>query len=137
MTKLAFCFGKQADGIWEALWVSPNSLRWEYSTVLSVVISQGLAYGSNTWTVIQSPHDSWAGKSATEYLEGTYNYTTRLLELRGTSKDDPENIITLDAYQLTLSEDGMSLSGKSSCGGSWSVSDAFGSSRLFTSSIHI
>lgn len=58
-----------------------------------------------------------------EFLSGSYDKESRVVEVEGTNKDDPEGIIALDAYRLTLSEDGLSLSGSSRTNsGNWSVS---------------
>jgi hypothetical protein len=77
---------------------------------------------------VKCPRSS-VGQVATEDLAGTYDFATRQLEVKGTSKDDPNGIISQEEYRLTLSEDGLSLSGKSLKDGSWSVSDAVGSTR--------
>ncbi len=74
---------------------------------------------------MESPGFPWAGKTAKEFLSGEYNPETRVVEVEGTSKDDPEGVIALDAYRLTLSEDGTSLSGCTRTNeGSWKVSTA-------------
>ena len=89
---------------------------------LNVDVNGGAVTGSNLWKVVESPYP-WAGKTAKEFLSGTYDSKTRVLEVAGTSKDDEENIIALDAYRLTLSEDGTSLSGNTKCNSdSWRVS---------------
>lgn len=77
-------------------------------------IQDGLVKGTNVRTLLQYPEngrDYGVGSAATEYLSGTYDAAQRTLELEGTSKDDPHDIITLDFYTLVLCEAGRSFSG--------------------------
>ncbi len=102
--------------------MAPTSPGWEYTSTLQLDIKDVLVTGSNLWKVVESPGFPWAGKTAKEFLSGEYNRETRVVEVEGTSKDDPEGVIALDAYRLTLSEDGTSLSGYTRNEGSWEVS---------------
>ena len=109
-----FDMGSDASGAWEAIW-SSYSPGWEYSLAMRLEIQDGAVEGTNLWRLLQYPEggrDYGRGKTATEFLLGTYDAARRSLELRGTSKDDPDDIIiALDSYTLTLSEDGGSLCG--------------------------
>ena len=110
----------QIAGTWDAIWCSSTSLGWVYSAILKLELKDGKVTGENRWTVVKSPYP-WARKTATEFLSGTYDPGSRTVELEGTSKDDPEGVIGLDAYRLTLSEDGRSLSGNTRSHGTWKV----------------
>ncbi len=79
--------------------MAPNSPGWEYAATLQLDIEDSLVTGSNLWKVVESPYE-WAGKTAKEFLAGTYNAETRALEVSGTSKDDPESIIALDSSDI-------------------------------------
>jgi hypothetical protein len=109
--------------------VNPYTPEYEYTSILHLVINDGNVTGNQIWKAVQSPLPS-VGNVAVEYLAGTYNHESRLLEMSGTHKDDPKGIIALDKYQLTLSKDSLSLSGKTLADGNWEVSKILGTTDL-------
>lgn len=127
-------FEELVVGSWEGIWMSPFSRDWEYSITLQLEISDGQVTGTNLWKLVKYPEggkDYGSGKTATEFLSGTYNAELRVVELEGTSKEDPDEIISLDAYKFTRSEDGSSLSGNSKSNGDWDVGFPNAPSPLF------
>ncbi len=105
-------------GTWEGIW-GAFSPGWEYGMTLKFDVKDGVVTGTNQWKLLQYPEgvgeNYGSGKIATEFLSGklsgTYDADEPKLELQGTSKDDPDNIITLHSYRLTISLDGSSLRG--------------------------
>jgi uncharacterized caspase-like protein len=83
--------------------------------------STGLS-GSIIWNLKRSPRpdlQSKIGLSAVEYVRGTYEPSTRAVDVEGYRKDDPNIIIDLDRYKLLLSADGQTLSGQTYTQGTW------------------
>ena len=58
------------------------------------------------------------GMTAKEYVKGTWDATTHTYHLKGFKKDDPNNIIALDEYLLTVDGNG-DLEGKTNSQGTW------------------
>ncbi len=58
------------------------------------------------------------GKSAKEYVRGTFNPTSRELLMKGYRKEDPHSIIGIDHYKLKLKENGQ-LEGQTKADGNW------------------
>ncbi len=56
------------------------------------------------------------GLTAIEYVQGTFDPASRMVRLRGVRKDDPNSLVILDRYALSLSEDGRTMSGRSKNG---------------------
>ena len=80
------------------------------------------ASGYIVWTLVDSPRRyeyKLIGLTATEYVRGSYDQTTRTLKLEGYKKDDPNGIIGLDEYYLNVSDDGQRIYGSTSNYGSW------------------
>jgi hypothetical protein len=79
--------------------------------------------GSIRWTMRQtarSDKNDKIGLSATEYVRGTFDPTTGVINLTGYSKDDPNNVLVMvDVYKLQISTDGRKLTGKARNGGKW------------------
>jgi len=105
------------DGRWKGEWTSPNGNLY----VADVNINDEKANnftGQIVYTLKQTGTHGKdkIGATAIEHIEGTFNPTSRLLQAKGVREDDPKNIIVLDKYQLTLSEDNQTLSGSSQSG---------------------
>jgi hypothetical protein len=106
-------------GTWEGIW-GAFSPGWEYGMTLKFDVKDGVVTGTNQWKLLQYPEgvgeNYGSGKIATEFLSGkmlgTDDADEPKLELQGTSKDDPDNIIALHSYRLTISWDGSSLCGQ-------------------------
>lgn len=52
------------------------------------------------------------GLTAVEYVEGVYDPNTRIINISGVRKVDPNNLIILDKYRLSLSSDNSILAGE-------------------------
>lgn len=60
------------------------------------------------------------GYTATEYVRGKFNPSTRELSLAGYSKNDPNNVLAnLDSYRLVLNQDNQEISGVTKNFGRW------------------
>jgi hypothetical protein len=115
-------FGQNSEvtGKWEGEWYNPQGYLFEY--VLELKNGRGNLNGEFTWKLIRSPHSyeqSKLGLAATEFVNGNFDSQKQELNLRGTHKNDPQNIIGLDVYKLILSEDGKSLEGITADYGTW------------------
>jgi hypothetical protein len=51
------------------------------------------------------------GLTAVEYVQGSYDSTTGIINLSGVRKDDPNGLIILDKYRLSLAGDNSTLAG--------------------------
>lgn len=83
--------------------------------------------GSFLWTVVMYDEENFMSKvnyqnkinfKAIEYVKGVYNSDTGVCHLKGYKKDDPDNIIALDTYQLKINQNG-ELGGTTNSNGSW------------------
>lgn len=75
----------------------------------------GQVRGQIVWTVLRSKNPrkkDKVGMSATELVQGTFDASSRVLTISGTSVSDPSLIIK-DKYRLTMTPDGRSMSGAS------------------------
>jgi hypothetical protein len=85
------------------------------------------AEGHIVWTVISAPrhrtkYRKKIGRKGTEHIRGHYDPATNLLSIKGVRKDDPNNVIGLDAYRLVLAPNHAMLVGVSSHKGQWDAS---------------
>lgn len=101
------------SGKWSGDWSSKSGTFTEEATFNE---NEGKVVGQIVWTIrrtsIPKKMDK-IGTTAIEFVQGTFNPTTRMLDIRGYRKDDPNNIVILDKYKLSLSEDNQTLIGKS------------------------
>ena len=100
-------------GSWKGDW---NSKSTYFTAVASLTETGGNVSGQIVWTLQRTLNPKKINKvgiSATEYVQGTFNPVTRMVSLRGVRKDDPNNIVILDKYNLSLAENNQLLSGKS------------------------
>ncbi len=102
------------SGRWKGEWSSPNGNLYQADVNLNDEEVNKLS-GQIVYTLKESKTRAKdkIGSMAIEHVEGTFDPMTRLLQVRGVKKDDPQNIIILDKYQLTLSEDNQTLIGNS------------------------
>lgn len=73
--------------------------------------------GQILWTLLQSSNPdnkTKVGMSATEFVRGTYDRSTRTIRIKGYDKRDDANLISLDYYTLSISNDGQIIEGSSS-----------------------
>jgi len=102
------------SGRWIGEWSSPNGNLYHADVNLNDKEINNFS-GQIVYTLKESKTRAKdkIGSTAIEHVEGAFNPMTRLLQVRGVKKDDPQNIIILDKYQLTLSEDNQTLIGNS------------------------
>lgn len=109
-------------GPWRGVWTNANR-QYEYRAELTLESdASGRVEGAILWTLVRSPRASEQqrlGLSATEYVAGRYEPASGALLLTGTHKDDPHNIIGLDAYRLIVSGDGRQIVGMTYNDGAW------------------
>ncbi|CAN5714498.1 hypothetical protein BH20ACI4_BH20ACI4_14970 [soil metagenome] len=105
------------SGRWKGEWTSPNGNLYIADVNLNDDGANNFS-GQIVYTLKQTKTRATdkSDKSAIEHIEGIFNPITRLLMVKGVRKDDPNNIIILDEYQLILSEDNQVLDGKSKNG---------------------
>jgi len=100
-------------GTWSGNWTSKSA---EFSARASFSEDNGRVSGQIEWTLDRTSNPKKiykVGLTAIEYVQGTYNPATRQLSVRGVRKDDPNGIVILDRYNLSLAESNRTLSGRS------------------------
>lgn len=108
-------------GIWIGEWSNHEGFYFTFSLNLEEQAS-GLFTGAFIWRLEKSPRSfeqPKLGTTAVEYVRGTYNTANRKLTLQGFRKDDPHQIIGIDRYELTLSENAELLAGATKDHGTW------------------
>lgn len=107
---------------WDCLWEEEGT-EYLFACEMSLTIAaDGSLSGSIQWTVVRGPMPAYDGKlglSAVEFVIGKYNSANKTMEFRGTSKDDPDEIIGLDVYRLEVSPGGGWLFGPTGAGDTW------------------
>ncbi len=101
------------NGIWMGDW---NSKSADYTANVTFEEKNGKVDGRIVWTLTHTKNQKKSykiGATAVEYVQGTYDSQTRILNLRGIRKDDPNDIVILDRYKLSLSDDNQTIIGKS------------------------
>jgi hypothetical protein len=101
------------SGSWSGDWASKSATFTASADFTEV---NGKVNGRIVWTLQKTSNPKKidkVGLTATEYVEGVYNPVTRMLTVRGVRKDDPNGIVILDKYNLSLAENNRTLSGKS------------------------
>lgn len=108
-------------GTWKGEW--SNHTGFYYTFILELREDKtGDISGEFIWKLIKSPRSDEQkklGLTATEYVRGTYNSHSRKLNIKGVRKEDPNEIIGMDVYDLTLSKNGAVLEGKTENHGTW------------------
>jgi hypothetical protein len=111
------------SGRWTGDWTSSKA---HYTAVVVLSDSGGGKFGGEIYWTLQrhtNPQKSYkAGATATEYVQGNFNPSTRTIFLSGYRKDDPDNIVVLDKYSLVLGENNLSLGGGSKSNGRFNLS---------------
>jgi hypothetical protein len=110
--------GLSPDGTWLGEWVHGKQTS-AFTAVTNLKESNGVVYGQIIWTVRRHTNPQKVNKvglTAIEYFQGTYDPASRMVRLRGVRKGDPNNLVILDRYNLSLSKDGRSMSGRSKNG---------------------
>lgn len=112
---------KEILGKWKGEWSNQNGFYFKFSLDLRED-NLGDIEGEFTWKLIKSPRayeQSKLGLTAIEYIVGTYDHSSRELEIKGINKKDPNSIIGLDVYHLKLSLNNDVLDGKTANHGTW------------------
>ena len=99
-------------------WKKEPDEGWHYDLELEIFTDNqdNEITGCIVWTLRATPSSYYVqynGKSAKEFVFGTYDAVSRIVSLEGRDKEDPLNIIACDKYNFTLSLDGMHLNGRS------------------------
>lgn len=105
--------GVSPTGTWTGTWAGGSS---QFTAAMSLTESNGTVSGRIVWTLVRTTNPKKIGKeglSATEYVQGTYDASTRMLKMHGVRKDDPNGLVILDTYNLSVSEDGRTIGGQS------------------------
>ncbi|MDP3158806.1 MAG: hypothetical protein Q8N31_02220 [Reyranella sp.] len=112
---------RDLSGMWQGQWVS--AAGYLYTTTLTLAaLPDGSVEGHFAWVLKRSPRaDEQAklGMGATEFTTGRADFAARTVSLNGTNKDDPNNVIGLDRYRLTVSDDGRVIGGITWNNGNW------------------
>lgn len=101
------------DGTWAGDW---NTEKTDFTATAKFKEINGEVSGQIVWTLKRTTNPKKiekVGTSAVEYVEGNFNSQTKMLNLRGVRKDDPNEIVILDKYNLSLSENNQMLMGVS------------------------
>lgn len=111
-------------GSWSGDWNSWGNYKTYFTAQMNLTDDgAGKVSGQIVWTLQRTNNPKKTdkvGTSATEYVQGVYNPSTRNLTLKGVRKDDPYSIVILDRYNLVLAENNLSMNGKSK-GGNFSL----------------
>lgn len=101
------------DGNWAGDWNSNNTT---YTATAKFEEKNGEVSGQIVWTLKRTTNPKKidkVGTSAVEFVEGKYDLQTKLLSFHGVRKNDPNEIVILDKYNLSLSDDNQTLMGAS------------------------
>ena len=111
----------ELSGRWQGEWSSLVGTTFSANVNLAATGNGNGVQGTINWMMISTPQatkQAKIGLTAVEYVRGSYDPTTRMLVMAGYKKDDPNNVIILDKYRLTLGEGGI-LGGATWNGGKW------------------
>ena len=99
-------------GNWSGNWNS-NTTDFTASVNLQSAGDDKIS-GQILWTLRSTTNPKKIGKeglSATEYVQGNFDRTTRTLSLNGYQTNDPNGLIIKDKYKLVLAENNQQLNG--------------------------
>jgi len=118
-----FCQTRKFSGVWSKVHTTYN-----FQFDLTLNIKEGnTVEGYFIWKVIQYDknnklsqihYQNKIGTTAIEYVKGTYAPSAGKFNLRGYKKDDPNNIIGIDIYEITEDKKG-NISGTTNANGTW------------------
>jgi hypothetical protein len=109
------------NGRWHGQWTSPTGYLFTATLDLKV-LADGAAEGRFIWTLKRSPLPEEQRKldmSATEFVSGKVDSAAGTVNLAGTRKDDPNDVIFTDRYRMVVGENGRTLGGVSRNLGDW------------------
>lgn len=110
------------SGKWTGQWTSEKGGLSDAEVTLNDDGANQIS-GFIEWTLRKSVNPNKkdkTGMKAIEYVQGTYDPLTRVISVTGYKKKDPNDLIVLDSYKLTLSEDNNILRGSTRNQGKWS-----------------
>ena len=118
-----FCQTKKFTGAWTKI---NTTYAFEFDLTLNIKEGNKVE-GNFLWKVVQydennelsqNYYQNKIGKTATEYVKGTYIPSTRKYHLKGYKKDDPHNIIGIDTYEISEDKTG-NIGGTTNANGTW------------------
>jgi hypothetical protein len=101
-------------GRWSGEWSTQKGYLFTCSMDLQLS-DQTVVTGKIDWVFKLSPRieeQHLIGRSATEFVRGSFDPRTRALMFQGYDKQDPYEVIGLDSYHLALSDDAREIRGK-------------------------
>jgi hypothetical protein len=110
------------SGVWIGAWSSEKGGFSEAEMTLNDEGANQIS-GFIVWTLRRSVNPNKSekvGMKAVEYVQGTYDPLTRVISVTGYEKKDPNDLIVLDSYKLSLSENNNKLRGSTRNQGKWS-----------------
>jgi type II secretion system protein G len=110
---------------WSGTWQSPAGFVYDAELRLHLN-PNGSVEGRLDWLLQKAPAErkDYVGKTGargTEFIWGTFDPQTRNLDMVGYRRDDPQVILGLDKYRLTLSEKGEEIKGATWNHGTWAA----------------
>lgn len=109
-------------GKWKGEWSTTSGTVLDIEITLNDAQNNSLD-GQIRWTLRKTVRPDKTGKiglSATEFVRGTFDPAGNTVNMSGYRKDDPDGVLVmLDDYNLTVSQDGRSLTGLARNGGKW------------------
>lgn len=110
---------------WTGTWQSPGGFVYDADLRLQLN-PNGSVEGRLDWLLQKAPAErkeyiGKAGARGTEFIWGTFDPQTRTLDMAGYRRDDPQVILGLDKYRLTLSEKGDEIKGATWNHGTWAA----------------
>ena len=108
---------------WAGTWSSQGGFIYD-AEMQATLQPSGAVAGRIHWTLKTAPdtrsdYADKVGKSGVEYVWGNYDPQYRHLYMEGYRRDDPHQILGLDKYRLTLSEDYDEIKGATWNHGTW------------------
>jgi hypothetical protein len=99
-------------GNWQGQWTNGKAVYGQQFTLKDD--GNGRISGQIVHTLqstMNSKKTEKIGLTAVEYVQGSYDSNTRIINLSGVRKDDPNGLIILDKYRLSLAGDNSTLAG--------------------------
>lgn len=106
---------------WDVEWRNPEGHFYTAELRLELQKRRWVE-GTLTWTLRASPRaaeQTKLGLTGVEYIQGEYDEKSGLLVFEGVRVEDPNTILGMDKYRLTVDSTGTSITGKTSHGETW------------------
>ncbi len=100
-------------GTWQGQWTNNKGSLFDQQLTLTDN-GNGSVSGEVLHTLRRTVNPAKSGRiglTAVEYVQGTYDPETRVIVISGVRKNDPNDLIILDKYRLSLSADGSVITG--------------------------